>query len=138
MTGETDPDNAIEELLRYTSPADFASPRVAREDVVVNGTAIRKGDIVLLILGSANHDETRFEDADALDLRRNIVRTLAFGTGIHYCLGAPLARLEGKVALTKLHRRFPDLTVAVPLQSIRWRSGLAFRGPQRLPVTTRR
>ena len=91
---------------------------------------------MLLILGSANRDETRFPDPDTLDLRRNVGRTLAFGTGIHYCLGAPLARLEGKLALMKLDCRFPDLEIAVPPRSIRWRRGLAFRGPQRVPVFT--
>ena len=130
----THTDSAIEELLRYSSPADFASPRVAREDVSLNGTRIPRGDIVLLILGSANRDASRFADPDKLDLAREPNKHLAFGMGTHFCVGAPLARLEGEIALTKLFGRFPDMRLAVPSESLKWRRGLAFRGVRRLPV----
>ena len=129
-------DTAVEELLRYTSPADVASPRVARVDVTVGSKTIRRGDIILLFLGSANRDASRFPDPDTLDLARQPNKHLAFGAGAHFCVGATLARLEGKVALTKLFRRFPDLRLAVPSESLRWRRGLAFRGLRRLPVLT--
>jgi cytochrome P450 len=129
-------ESAIEELLRYTSPADFASPRVAREDVTIGGANIRAGDIVLLVLGSANRDASRFADPDTLDLAREPNKHLAFGTGVHFCVGAPLARLEGEIALTKLFTRFPNLRLAAPAASLRWRRGLAFRGLRRLPVMT--
>jgi cytochrome P450 len=129
-------ESAIEELLRYTSPADFASPRVAREDVTIGAATIRGGDLVLLVLGSANRDASRFADPDTLDLAREPNKHLALGTGVHFCVGAPLARLEGEIALTKLFTRFPNLRLAAPAASLRWRRGLAFRGLRRLPVMT--
>lgn len=127
---------AIEELVRFTSPVDVLSPRVTRTDVAINGTTIPKDEVVVLILGSANRDPSRFENPDKLDLSRDPNKHLGFGSGIHYCIGAPLARLEGRIALTKLFARFPNLKLAVPKTSIRWRRGLAFRGPVRLPVIT--
>jgi cytochrome P450 len=130
----THADSAVEELLRYTTPADFASPRVAREDVTLNGARIPRGDIVLLILGSANRDASRFPDPDKLDLMREPNKHLALGMGTHFCVGAPLARMEGEIALTKLFARFPDLRLEIPSRSLRWRRGLAFRGLRRLPV----
>lgn len=129
-------ESAIEELLRYTTPADFASPRVAREDVTIGTTTIRSGDIVLLVLGSANRDAARFADPDTLDLTREPNKHLALGMGVHFCVGAPLARLEGEIALTKLFARFPNLRLAAPAKSLRWRRALAFRGLQRLPVAS--
>lgn len=125
---------AIEELLRYTSPADFASPRVAREDVTIGSVTIPRGGIVFAVLGSANRDESEFRDPETLDLTREPNRHLALGMGAHYCLGAPLARLEGEIALTTLVRRFPDLRLAEASESLRWRRGLAIRGLARLPV----
>jgi cytochrome P450 PksS len=125
---------AIEELLRYTTPADIATFRVAEEDVTLAGVTIPKGDVVLALVGSANRDEKRFPDPDTLDLAREPNRHVAFGSGHHYCLGAPLARLEGRIALTSLFRRFPDLRLAEPAHATRWRRALFFRGPQRLPL----
>lgn len=125
---------AIEELLRYTSPGDVSSFRVAREDVTIAGVSIARGDVVLAALGSANRDESKFANPDTLDLAREPNRHLAFGAGAHFCLGAPLARLEGRIALGTLFRRFPDLRLAEPATAVRWRRGLFFRGPARLPV----
>jgi cytochrome P450 PksS len=125
---------AVEELLRFTSPADFASFRIAREDVEVAGTVIPRGAIALACLTSANRDERQFPDADRLDLGRDPNRHLAFGIGPHFCVGAPLARLEGCTALTTLFRRFPDLRLDVPPQALRWRRGLLLRGLEALPV----
>ena len=108
---ETDPalaGSAIEELLRYTSPLQFASPRVAREDVTLAGTCIPRGTLVMAGLGSANRDESHFRDPEILDIAREPNRHLALGMGAHSCLGAPLARLEGQIALTTLFRRFPN------------------------------
>jgi len=127
-------DSAIEELLRYTSPLDFALFRIAREDVTIAGVTIPKGDVVLAALGSANHDAARFPNPDTLDLAREPNKHLAFGAGGHFCLGAPLARLEGRIALTTLFRRFPDLRLADPAETVPWRKGLSFRGPARLPL----
>jgi len=125
---------AIEELLRYTSPLEFGAFRAAREDVAIGSVTIPKGDLVLAVLGSANRDESRFPNPDDLDLAREPNRHLAFGAGAHFCLGAPLARLEGRIALTTLFRRFPNLRLAEPAEAVRWRRGLAFRGPARLPL----
>jgi cytochrome P450 len=125
---------AIEELLRYTSPLEFGAFRVAREDVEIAGVTIPKGDVVLGVLGSANHDPSRFEHPEVLDLAREPNRHLAFGSGIHVCLGAPLARLEGRIALETLFRRFPNVRLDEPAQQVRWRRGFFFRGPARLRV----
>lgn len=125
---------AIEELVRYTSPLEFASPRIAREDVTIGSVTIPRGAFVLAVLGSANHDESEFPHPEALDITRVPNRHLAFGMGAHFCLGAPLARLEGEIALTTLFRRFPDLGLAEAPESLRWRRGLAIRGLERLTV----
>ena len=127
-------DSAVEELLRYTSPLDLAFFRIARENVAIGSVMIPKGDVVLAAIGSANRDESRFPNADTLDIAREPNKHLAFGAGAHFCLGAPLARLEGKIALTTLFGRFPDLRLAEPAEPVRWRKGLAFRGPERLMV----
>jgi cytochrome P450 len=125
---------AIEELLRYTSPLEVGAFRLAREDVEIAGVTIPKGDVVLGVLGSANHDPSRFEQPEVLNLTREPNRHLAFGSGIHVCLGAPLARLEGRIALETLFRRFPNLRLDEPAQQVRWRRGFFFRGPARLRV----
>lgn len=127
-------ETAIEELLRYTSPADFATFRIAREDVTIGSATIPRGHLVLAALASANHDESQFSDPETLDLTREPNRHLAFGVGAHFCLGAPLARLEGQIALTTLFRRFPDLRLANAAGTLRWRRGLLFRGLEQLPV----
>jgi cytochrome P450 len=126
---------AVEELLRYTSPVEMATERYAREDVEVAGTTIPRGELVLAVLGSANRDERHFEDPDALDLARDPNRHLAFGRGgVHHCLGAPLARMEGQIAVGAFLRRFPEASLAVRPDSLRWRRGLFLRGLKRLPL----
>lgn len=126
---------AIEELLRYTSPLDLASARITREEVRMGGVTIPQGDFVVAVLGSANHDETQFPDPETLDITREPNRHVAFGGGAHFCLGAPLARLEGQIALTTLFRRFPDLRLARRGgETLRWRKSLILRGLEELPV----
>ena len=126
---------AVEELLRYTSPVEIATERYAREDLEVSMTEVPRGELVLAVLGSANRDEQYFEDPDALDLARHPNKHLAFGRGgVHHCLGAPLARMEGQIAITALLRRFPDMNLAVTSESMRWRRGLFLRGLERLPL----
>ena len=126
---------AVEELLRYTSPVEMATERYAREDVEIEGTTIPRGEMVLAVLGSANRDERHFEDPDVLDLARDPNRHLAFGRGgVHHCLGAPLARMEGQIAISAFLRRFPKARLAVAPETLRWRRGLFLRGLQRLPL----
>jgi cytochrome P450 len=126
---------AIEELLRFTSPVDIATERYSSEDVTLAGTTIPRGGLVLAAVGSANRDEHQFPNPETLDLDREPNRHLAFGQGMHYCLGAPLARLEGQIAISTLLRRMPDLRLAVAPESLRWRRGLILRGLEALPVT---
>ena len=126
---------AVEELLRYTSPVEMATERYAREVVEISGTTIPRGELVLAVLGSANRDGRQFEAPDVLDLARDPNRHLAFGRGgVHHCLGAPLARMEGQTAFHALLRRFPAARPAVAPEALRWRRGLFLRGLERLPL----
>jgi cytochrome P450 len=126
---------AVEELLRYTSPVEIATERYTREDLEICGTTVPRGELVLAVLGSANRDEQHFEDPDTLDLARDPNRHLAFGRGgVHHCLGAPLARMEGQIAISALLQRFPSLDLEVDSGSLRWRRGIFLRGLQRLPL----
>ena len=125
---------AVEELLRFTSPVEMATERFAREDVTVAGTTIPRGGMVFPVLASANRDERYFPNPDKLDVTREPNRHVAFGQGIHFCLGASLARLEGQIAIRTLLERFPDLRLAAPASSLRWRGGLLLRGLEALPL----
>ncbi len=125
---------AVEELLRYESPLATATERFAREDVTIAGATIPRGELVYAVLSSANRDPRQFPEPDKLDLAREPNRHLAFGLGIHYCLGAPLARLEGETAISTLLRRAPGLRLAVVPEALSWRRGLVLRGLEALPV----
>jgi cytochrome P450 len=125
---------AIEEFLRFEGPVETATFRVATEDLEIGGTTVHAGDAVLVALLAADRDEGRFPEPDELRLDRAQNPHLAFGHGIHYCLGAPLARLEAQVAFGKLLARFPQLRLAVPAGELTWRPGLIMRGLQSLPV----
>jgi cytochrome P450 len=111
-----------------------ADPARVPADVELGGKTIRRGDGVILILGSANRDPERFVDPDLFDPGREDTRHVAFGRGSHYCLGAPLARLEGEIALTTLLRRLPGLRLAVSVDDLRWRPVPLFRSLVALPV----
>lgn len=125
--------NAVEELLRYDSPVQMTSRWVLR-DFEYNGQAFKVGEQIFILLASANRDETMFPNADTLDLRRaNANRHLAFGQGIHYCLGAPLARLEGQIAFRELVRRFPNMRL-VDDSALTYRPQLVLRGLEALLV----
>lgn len=126
--------SAVEELLRYAPPVEMATERYAREDLELAGVPIRRGDLVLGVIGSANRDARQFADPDRLDLRRTPNRHLAFGQGMHYCLGAPLARLETQIALRTLLAQLPTLRLAVSPAQITWRKGMFLRGLDRLPL----
>lgn len=127
-------ETAVNELLRYDGPVETSTTRWVRRDVVYKGHTMKRGDIVRVVLSSANRDSCQFHDADQLDVTRENNKHLAFGHGIHYCLGAPLARVEGKIALQTLFGRFPDLRLAMPESELEWRSGVLFRGLKRLPL----
>jgi cytochrome P450 len=125
---------AIEELLRYDGPVERTLTRWAAEDVEFGGQTIARGDAVIVILGSADRDPARFTNPDVLDLAREDIKHIAFGRGSHYCLGAPLARLEAEIALTTLLRRLPGLRLAIPEAELSWRPVPLFCSLAALPV----
>ncbi len=124
---------AVEEFLRYDSPVQYTG-RAARVDFDLHGTKIRAGEGVRFLLASANRDEAVFANPDRLDITRHPNPHLSFGGGIHYCLGAELARLEGRIALSTIVRRFPNLRLAG--EQPRWRPAPVLRGLESLPVRT--
>jgi cytochrome P450 PksS len=125
---------AVEELLRFTSPVELATERYAREDVSIGGLTIPRGAMVHVVLASANRDERQFSNPDALDITREPNKHLSFGLGAHFCLGAPLARLEGQLAINTLLRRLPHLRLTMTPSQLRWRRGPLLRGLESLPV----
>lgn len=129
---------AVEELLRFTSPVFLSTERYARKDVTLHGVMIPRGGMVLGVIGSANRDEKVFSEPDALDLSREPNKHLSFGQGIHYCLGAPLARLEAQIAINTLLDREPGLRLKERPESLHWRQSLILRGLEALPVVLRR
>ncbi|MBA2175891.1 cytochrome P450 [Halobacillus locisalis] len=126
--------SAIEEGLRYYSPVDFSTARWSEADIDFHGNRIKRGDLVLASISSANRDEEKFENADQFDITRRRNAHVAFGFGIHFCLGAPLARLEGKIALEKLFDAFPDMDLNRTEPSPEWRQVFLLRGLDALPV----
>ena len=128
---------AVEEMLRFGNPVNHTTARFAAEPLEIDGVHIPRGDPVLAAISSANRDPGHFEEPDTLDLGRDARRHMAFGHGIHYCLGAPLARAEGEIAFGSLLERCGDITLAAPAQSLRYRPGTFIRGLQTLPVRLR-
>ncbi|GHO45680.1 cytochrome P450 family protein [Ktedonospora formicarum] len=125
---------AVEELLRYNGPATIVAPRFAKKDTELAGQQIQQGDVLLVLPASANRDESQFPDPEDLNIARALNRHIAFGYGIHTCLGAPLARLEGDIAFTTLLRRMPNLRLAIPRESITWHFSLNSRSLAALPL----
>ena len=126
-------ETALDELLRYESPVQV-SGRAALEDVSVGGSDLKKGDTILCLLGAANRDPAVYADPDRLDITRENVRPLSFGGGVHYCLGAHLARIEAEIAIATLLRRLPNLTLDHP-DAPDWRQAFVFRGLKTLPAS---
>lgn len=130
--------HAVEELHRYDGPTKVMV-RIAAEDHERHGVQIRAGQTVFLGVGSANRDPQRFSDPESLDLTRtDAMQHLGFGYGLHFCLGAPLARLEGQIAIGRLMQRFPDLRYAVDPSEIRYSGAILGRSPISIPVTSDR
>lgn len=126
-------EGALDEIMRYDSPVQMTF-RYALTDVEYGGKQLHTGDHVAVVLGAANRDPAQFPDADTLDLMRPVGLPAHFGMGIHYCLGAPLARLEGQIALRALLEELPELQHAVDLAELTWQPTVAVRGVTTLPI----
>jgi cytochrome P450 PksS len=126
---------AVEEFLRFVSPVQFTKPRFVRKDVELAGVPLKHGDRIMAMLAAANMDPEANPHPEQLDLQRRPNRHLSFGTGIHFCLGHQLARIEGKCALEALFKRWPHLELAAPADAIRWRQRPGLRAIEKLPVT---
>lgn len=127
-------DSAIDEVLRYTSPVQMTKPRYVVDDDVIHGKSFKRGDMLIGLIGSANHDPDRFEEPERFDIARTPNRHLSFGSGIHVCLGLKLAKMETAIAYERLWTRYPNLELAVPREQIRWRSRIGLRCLESLPV----
>jgi cytochrome P450 len=125
---------AVEEFLRFVSPVQFTKPRVVRRDVELDGVHLKKGERIMAMLAAANMDPEANQHPERLDLARKPNRHLSFGTGIHFCLGHQLARIEAKCALEALFKRWPRLGLAVKPESICWRKRPGLRAIEGLPV----
>ena len=129
---------AVEEMLRYSSPLQLATERYATANVQVSGVTIPRGALVYVVLASANRDEKAFSCPAEFQPDRQPNRHLAFGHGIHYCLGASLARLEAQIAIRLLLERFSEIYLVPETRDLRWRQGLVLRGVEALPVIVSR
>ncbi|MCX5203272.1 cytochrome P450 [Streptomyces sp. NBC_00237] len=127
-------DGAVEEMLRYEGPVENATFRFTREDMELGGVVIPAGKPVLVSLASGDRDPDRYPEPDRFDIHRAPQGHLAFGHGIHFCLGAPLARMEGRIAIRTLLERCPDLALAADGGPVEWVPGLLIRGVRKLPV----
>jgi cytochrome P450 len=125
---------AVEEFLRFVSPVQFSKPRFVRKDVELGGVQLKKGEQIMPMLAAGNFDPQANEHPESLDLERRPNRHIAFGAGIHFCLGHQLARMEGKCALQALLERWPKLELATADSRIRWRTRAGFQAIERLPV----
>lgn len=127
----------MEEVLRFDGPVQVATPRIAREPLTLGGVDLPAGAVVVPSPLAAGRDGGRYDAPDAFAPGRAAAPHLAFGYGIHHCLGAPLARLEGRIALGALAARFPDLRLAAPTDTLTWRPSFLMHGLATLPVTLR-
>jgi cytochrome P450 len=123
--------SAVEELLRYESPVQYAG-RVVKEDIELRGVGLRPGDVIAFMLGAANRDPQQFKDPFRLNLARLNNAHLAFGAGPHFCIGNQLARLEGQAAILRMVQQFPRMRLAA--QRPEWAPNMGLRGLRTLPV----
>ncbi len=130
-------ENAIEEMLRYHGPVEIAPIRYAAEAMDWHGQQMERGDAIFISLAAVNRDPDVYDNPDQFDIARENIKHFAFGKGIHFCLGAPLARLEAKVAFRTLLSEFSDLSLSVPDDEMKWRPGMMMRGLEALPVDLR-
>jgi cytochrome P450 len=126
--------SAIEELLRYTSPVFMTSERYALDNATMHDVTIPRGEMILGVIGSANRDETVFDNPNELNLAREPNKHISFRQGIHFCLGAPLARMESQIAIKTLLERRSNLQLKIDPESLRWRPSIMLRGLQALPL----
>ena len=127
-------DTAIEEILRFNGPVETPTIRYAFEDIEVSGVTIPQGDMVLPVLHAANRDPQKFDKPNTFDITRNPNPHIEFGHGIHYCLGAPLARMEGRIAMNALLACFPQINLAVDEKTLAWNNNITLHGLETLPV----
>ena len=128
-------DTAVEEMIRYNGPVETPFPRFVYEDIEIEGQTIKAGDMVIPILLAANHDPQAFDDPDSFLIDREPNKHVGFGFGIHFCLGAPLARLEARITISRLLDRFPSIELRVLDSELAWNPGFFLRGVRSLPVT---
>src|SRR5262249_26835392 len=126
--------SAVEELLRFVSPVQITKPRFVARDLEFHGRGLRRGEVVVPVLASANADPARFDAPERLDVGRSPNPPLAFGTGVHFCLGAQLARVETQVAVQRLLTRFPNLALAAPASELKYVGRFGMRALTALPV----
>jgi cytochrome P450 len=126
--------SSVEELLRFVSPVQVAKPRYVRRDLEFHGRPLRRGEILVPMLASANADPALFEGPERMDVARAPNPHVAFGTGMHFCLGAQLARVEAQVVLEKLFARFSNLSLALPGSTLQYTGRLGIRALTALPV----
>ncbi|GAB6989244.1 cytochrome P450 family protein [Paenibacillus pini] len=126
--------SAIEESLRYNGPVEFSTSRWVSEDIEFKGKAMKKGELIIIALNSADHDEEKFDNPEQFDITKEKSQHLAFGKGIHLCLGAPLARLEGEIAISSLVQCFPNIKLQMDMDELEWRPGMVVRGVKEIPL----
>jgi cytochrome P450 len=127
--------DVVEELLRFLSPGDLATSRVALEDMEIGGVTVKKGEGMIVLGYAANRDPDAFPEPDKFDVSRGERKHVAFGHGLHHCIGAELARVELQVVLKTLFRRIPDVRLAKPWNELRYKDGNIMYGVYEMPVT---
>ena len=127
-------ETAVSEMLRYDGPVERATTRWAAKDTIFNGQQIKRKDPIIVVLAGANHDPAEFDNPTLFDITRDSQQSLAFGYGIHYCVGAPLAKIEGEIAIRTLLNRMPNMRLADPQNELEWRMSTIIRGLKHMPV----